>query len=173
LVTYLRPAVKFMVASGTGMFEGQVNDDNSEIKGSWIQDGQSTPASIKPADYESEHAVDALQNYSFESQQDLQGHWRGSWIVPFGNVKVTIRCALDIAKLPDGSYLALLANIDQFGYDAPIPVNDFHYGQGNLRMGWKWAGGKYEGRLKDGKLVGTWFQGGGGFPLEFERSGAT
>jgi RNA polymerase sigma factor (sigma-70 family) len=173
LVTYQRPSIKFMVASGTGMFEGQVNNDNSEIKGSWIQDGQSTPASIKRADYESEHALETLQNYSFASQEELQGHWRGSWIVPFGDVKVTIRCALDIAKLPDGSYLALLANIDQFGYDAPIAATDFHYEQRKVRMGWKWAGGKYEGRLKDGKLIGTWFQGGGGFPLVFERSGAT
>jgi hypothetical protein len=38
-------------------------------------------------------------------------------------------------------------------------------------MEWKWADNtRYEGKLKNGKLVGTWFEGGGGFPLVFERS---
>jgi hypothetical protein len=162
-----------VVASGTGMFEGEINDANSEITGDWIQDGLSTPASIKRADYEAEHALDTHRSYSFESKDDLQGHWKGSWIVPFGDIRVTIRCALDIAKLPDGSYVALLASLDQFGNDAPIPASDFQYDGPNVRMGWKWTEGKYEGRLKDGKLVGTWFQGGGGFPLVFKRSGQT
>jgi len=150
-----------------------VDDANAEITGFWIQDGQSTPAFVKRADYQADHALDSLQSYSFQSKQDLQGHWKGSWIVPFGNQKVTIRYALDIAKLPDGTYSAALANMDQFGYDAPIPASDFYYERPNVRMGWKWAGGKYEGTLKDGKLIGTWFQSGGGFPLVFERIGPT
>jgi RNA polymerase sigma factor (sigma-70 family) len=168
-VTYQRPAVTFMLASGGGMFEGEIDDANSEILGSWIQDGQSTRAFVKRADYQADHAQDSLRSYAFESKDGLQGHWKGSWIVPFGELKVTIRYALDIAKMPDGSYSAMLANLDQFGNDAPIPANDFHYEQRNVRMAWKWAGGKYEGRLKNGKLVGTWFQNGGGFPLVFER----
>lgn len=155
------------------MFEGEINDANSEIIGSWIQDGQFTPAFVKRAEYAAEHAQDGLRSYAFESQQDLQGHWRGSWIVPFGKLKVTIRYALDIAKLPDGSYSAMLANIDQFGSDAPIPANDFHFDPPSVRIGLKWTEGKYEGRLINGKLVGTWLQNGGGFPLVFERSGKT
>jgi hypothetical protein len=141
--------------------------------GSWIQDGQYTRAFVKRADYAAEHAQDSLRSYAFASQEDLQGHWKGSWIVPFGNIKATIRYALDIAKLPDGSYSATLANIDQFGYDAPIPATDFHFNGPNLRVSWKWAEGNYEGRLIKSKLVGTWFQNGGGFPLVFERSGPT
>jgi hypothetical protein len=40
-----------------------------------------------------------------------------------------------------------------------------------LRLEWKWTGGAFEGKLQNGKLAGTWYQGGGGFPLVFERSG--
>lgn len=173
LVTYQRPTIKGMVASGSGMFQGEITTDNSEISGSWIQNGQSTPASIKRADYEMEHAQDALGTYSFESQDDLQGHWKGAWIVSFGKVRVSIRLALDIAKLPDGAYSATLVHLDQFPNDAPIPASDFHYKRPSVRMGWKWVDGRYEGKLKDGKIKGTWFQGGGGFPLVFERSGPT
>jgi hypothetical protein len=89
--------------------------------------------------------------------------------VTLAKVKATIRFALDIAKLPDGSYWAALTNIDEFGRDAPMPTSDFQFEPPRLRMQWKWAGGSYEGRLENGKLVGTWFQGGGGFPLVFER----
>jgi hypothetical protein len=87
----------------------------------------------------------------------------------FANVKVNIRFALDIAKLPDGTYSAALANIDEFNYDAPMPASDFQYSPPQVHMKWKWADGAYEGKLENGKLTGTWWQGGGGFPLVFER----
>ncbi len=52
----------------------------------------------------------------------------------------------------------------------PIPTSDFQYSPPDVHMEWKWAGGAFEGNLKNGKLTGTWLQGGGGFPLVFERS---
>jgi hypothetical protein len=111
--------------------------------------------------------MDAEKDYSFSSKNDLQGHWRGSW----GIWKVKIRLALDIAKLPDGSYSATIANLDQFGNDAPIPTSDFEYSPPNVQMEWKWAGWAYQGRLKEGRLVGAWLQGGDSFPLAFKRTG--
>ena len=90
-----------------------------------------------------------------------------------GKAKATIRLALDIAKLPDGSYFAVLSNIDEFGHDAPIPTSNFQYSPPNLKMKWKWADNTaFDGKLENGKLTGTWFEGGGGFPLVFERSGS-
>jgi RNA polymerase sigma factor (sigma-70 family) len=169
-VVYSRPNVRLVVGTGTGVFEGDINDVNTEIWGTWTQGGQSIPATLKRADYQADHAQDAAKDYSFNSKNDLQGHWKGSWVVTIANVKATIRFALDLAKLPDGSYSAALANIDEFGYDSPIPASEFHYDPPNLRMKWKWAETRYEGSLENGKLVGTWFQGGGGFSLVFERS---
>jgi hypothetical protein len=171
LVTYSRPAVKLAVATGGGMFQGKINSANTEISGSWIEGGQSSSVIVKRADYQAEHAGDSGKNYAFTSGNDLQGHWKGTWILPFGKVRVKMRLALDIAKLPDGSFSATVANIDQFGRDDPIPTSSFQYGPKGLRMAWQWAGVRYEGKLKNGKLTGTWFQGGGGFPLVFERGG--
>jgi len=170
-VSYDPPAVKLVLASGGGMFQGEINSARTELTGSWIQDGQSTPATVKRADYQAEQALDTDKDYTFISGNDLQGHWRGSWVATIAKTKVTIRLALDIARLPDGSYSATFANLDQFGNDDPIPTSAFRFEPPNLHLEWKWAGGAYEGKLKNGKLIGTWLQGGGSFPLVFERSG--
>jgi hypothetical protein len=164
-VTYNWPTVKLAVASGAGMFEGEINNAKTEMAGLWIQGGQSTPVTVERADYQAEHAHDADKDYSFASENDLQGHWKGSWEI----WKVKIRLALDIAKLPDGTFSATIANLDQFGNDDPVPASNFEYRASDLRLKWKWADGAYEGKLENGKLVGTWLQGGGGFPLVFER----
>ena len=111
----------------------------------------------------------ALGDFSYTSQDDLQGHWKGTWIAPIGKFKVPIRLALDVAKQPDGSFTATLANIDQFGAEAPVPTSAFEYSPPQLHMKWKWAGWGYDGKLENGKITGTWSEGGGGFSLVFER----
>lgn len=177
-VVYNLPTVKLVVATGAGMFEGKINSTNTEISGAFTQGGQSSPAFFRRANYQAEHAQDAVKDYSHTSENDLQGHWTGTWILSFAKVMVNMRFALDIAKLPDGTFSAELADIDEFGHDAPILASDFQYSPGGLRVEWKWPGGAFdgdgifEGNLKNGKITGTWSQGGGGFPLVFERSDA-
>ncbi|HEV7924195.1 MAG TPA: sigma-70 family RNA polymerase sigma factor [Verrucomicrobiae bacterium] len=168
-VIYNRPLVKLMLASGAGAFQGSVNSSDMEIVGSWTQGGQSVPSVVKRADYLAEHAQDADKVYAFNSQNDLQGHWKGSWVVTLAGTKASIRLALDIAKLSDGSYAAALCNVDDLGKDDPISTSDFRYNPPDVRMEWKWKGGAYEGKLQGGKIVGIWSQSGGGFPLVFER----
>jgi hypothetical protein len=170
-VVYSGPRVKLMPATGTGMFEGTLNQAHTEMAGVFTQGGQSMPATLKRADYQAEHTPESFKDYSFRSRNELVGHWRGTWEVTFGNTRVPIRMALHVAKLPDGAYAAGLSNLDEFGHEDPVPPSEFHYELATVRMGWKWAGDtRYEGRLQDGKLVGTWYQGGGGFPLVFERT---
>lgn len=171
-VTYNRPMVEISTAEGSAKFQGTINSDHTEISGTVTQAGQSVPVTLKRADYTAEHAHDADKDYSFASANDLQGHWKGSWDVTIAKTKATIRMALDVAKLPDGSYSAAVANIDEFGKDAPIPASVLQYQLGKLHLEWKATGTAYDGMLFDGKLVGTWSQGGGGFALVFERSGS-
>src|SRR5262245_38289254 len=169
LVTYDRPDVSLTLASGAGTFRGRIDPASTEIVGTWIQDGQSRPAFARRADYQAEHAGDADKDYSFVSKNDLQGHWKGNWDIIFVKTPVRIRFELAIAKLPDGTYSATLANIDQFGNEDPIPPSDFQFQAPNVRMEWKWAQCAFEGKLKDGKLVGSWLQGGGRTPIVFDR----
>jgi RNA polymerase sigma factor (sigma-70 family) len=169
MVSYNRPLVKLTLASGAGIFQGAVNSNDTGIIGSWTQGGQSVPAIVGRADYHAEHAQDADKSYSSISGKDLQGHWRGSWVVTLAGTKATIRLALNIARLPGGSYAATLSDPDDFEKNDPVPTSDFHYAPPQVRMEWKPKGGAYEGKLSEGKLVGTWFQAGAGFPLIFDR----
>lgn len=168
-VEYNRPTVKVALLSGAGMFKGALSADNSTITGSWIQAGQATPATIRRADYAAEMAQQDGASYAHSSANDLPGHWKGSWVVPIAKTRTPIRLALDIATMPDGSYLATVANVDQFGSEDPIPASAFQFNPPRVTVEWKWAGTKFEGTLAKGKLSGTWYEGGGGFPLVFQR----
>lgn len=169
IVSYSPPLVKIKPADDGGMFSGQLNDSGTEIPGSWTQGGQSLPAVVRRVDYQARHAHDTDKDYSFTSENDLQGHWKGTWTVTIGTTTVDIRYGLDIAKLPDGSYSAALASLDQFGAEAPVPTSDFEFSRPHLHMEWKWSGEAYDGKLKNGRIVGTWAESGGGWPLVFER----
>lgn len=168
-VEYHPPTVKMFVATGAGMFQGRINSAGSEISGVWIQGGGSTPAILKRADYSAElSAQNVRTNYTFSSPTELQGHWKGTWIAVFGKITVPIRLALDIAKLPDGTFSADITSLDQFPNDGPTPA-EIQYSSPDLQVTLKKIGGSFQGKLENGKLVGTWLQGGGGFALTFER----
>lgn len=168
-VSYNRPNVTVAVATGGGRFAGTINDAKTEIVGTWSQNGASIPATIRRADYQAEHALDAEKDFSFRSSLDLQGHWKGTWMQRFPTVTVPIRYELDIAKLPDGSYSAALVDLDGFLNRAPIPPSSFEYSPPNLKLKWNEVGGAYKAKLKNGTLIGMWEQNGGGFPLVMKR----
>jgi hypothetical protein len=168
-VVYKRPTVKLVLATRNGMFQGEINTDNTELKGSWVQGGQSTPATFMRGDYQAEHAQDALKDYSFRSENDLQGHWEAAFILRETPVTCPVRLALDIAKLPDGTYSTTVASIYHLGNNGPRPTSEFRYSPPNLHMAWKWMQDRFEGELKSGKIAGTWIAGGAEFPLVFER----
>ncbi|MGO8700212.1 MAG: RNA polymerase sigma factor [Limisphaerales bacterium] len=163
------PEVKLAAACGIGAFQGQISDDHTRIVGTWTQDGKPLPAALKRADYAAELARENARDFSFDSAEDLQGHWKGSWVVEIAKTKATIRFGLDIAKLPDGAYAAELRNLDEFPHDGPRPAADFQHLAPRVRMAWTASGGSFNGELRNGKIEGTWWQGGGGFPLVFER----
>jgi hypothetical protein len=169
-LSYQRPEIKFTDAPGHGLFQGSLRSNATEIIGSWTTHGETAPAFLKRADYAAEHALDASRDYTFRSQSDLQGHWKGAWVVTIGQSKASIRMALDIARMPDGSYYTTGSRIDILGNGGPVPASDFQFDQSSVRIEWKWMGWAYEGSLQNGKLRGRWMQGGGAFPLVFERA---
>jgi hypothetical protein len=169
-VTVDQGNIKLALNSNNGMLSLVMDGSGQEMSGSWIQGGQSTPAIFKRANYEDELAQRNEEDFSYSSPSDLPGHWKGSWNIPLGKTKITIPMELDIAKMPDGTYSVAIANLEQLGNNHPIPASSFEYSQPNLHAEWKWAGGTYDGRLENGKIVGTWSEGGGRFALVFERT---
>ncbi|HTV42500.1 MAG TPA: sigma-70 family RNA polymerase sigma factor [Candidatus Sulfotelmatobacter sp.] len=168
-VTVRDGTIKLALNSNAGMFRGALDSSGQELTGSWIQGGKSFTATFKRANYLAELERLEEEDFSYTSPSDLQGHWKGTWDWVIGTTTIKMRFELDIAKMPDGTYSATLASPDQFGNDKPMPASSFEYSPPNVHGEWKWAGGVYDGQLKDGKIVGTWQEGGGGFSLVFER----
>jgi RNA polymerase sigma factor (sigma-70 family) len=170
-VTVNQGNIKLVLNSHSGMLRLALDGSGQELSGSYVQNGQPLPAFFKRANYLTDLAQQEEADFSSSSPADLPGHWIGSWDVILGNTKVNIPMKLDIAKMPDGTYSAAIANLEQLGNDSPTPASRFEYLPPNLHAEWKWSGNtKYDGKLENGKIVGTWSEGGGGFPLVFERT---
>jgi hypothetical protein len=171
-VSYHRPNLEISVATGTGMFEGEIDQALTEISGWWTLDGESVPAQLRRADYSLERAKEVRVDFSSSANSDLAGHWKGTWYWPGpeGKLHVPIRLALDIGKLPDGSHVAALSNTDEFGYEAFVPASQFDDSPSEVHIEWKSRDVAFQGLLEHGKLTGSWLQGGGSFPLVFERT---
>lgn len=168
--------VKFDSDVGDGLFQGAMNDDGTKMIGSFTQGGHSVPARFNRTDYRAKRSLDDEKDYSFTSPDDLQGHWKGSWVMTTAKTKTKpiLHLALDIAKMPDGSYSASLTCLDLFANSGPVPTTNFKYHQPKVRLEWKWWKRVYQGTLKNGKLVGIltlkgpkWTR---TFPLTFERA---
>jgi hypothetical protein len=174
-VSYHPPNLEVSVATGTGMFEGEINQARTAISGWWTLDGESVPGQLQRSNYSVERAKEACVDFSSSSNADLSGHWKGTWFWPGpdGKLHVPIRLALDIGKRPDGSYVAALANVDQFGYEAFVPASYLEYTPPEVHLKWKLTDVAFHGALEHGRLTGSWLQGGGSFPLLFERMSAS
>jgi RNA polymerase sigma factor (sigma-70 family) len=164
-VNYHRPNLQLMLTTRSGMLQGQMNGDSTEITGSWMEGGQTVSANFKRADYEDDHAQDSFKDYSFHSGGDLQGHWEGGFLM----LEKPVKFDLEIAKMPDGTFSATVASIYQLGNDGPRPASDFQYAAPNLQIAWKWMNDRFVGQLKNGKLTGTWINGSKKWPVVFER----
>lgn len=172
-VSWNRPAVKLTLMTGSGMVEGTLNSSGTEIVGNWIQGGKATPTTLKRADREAELALEARKNYAFTSPTDLQGHWKANMDVgPLLGIKAKTAMALDIARLPDGSFSSGLGFLDpdfQLLMPEPFRATSVKHSPPNVVLVWRGIGCVFRGELKDGKLSGNLRQGGVSMPLIFER----
>ena len=165
-VSYDPPNVKLPVMTGSGMFEGRLNGNDTEMDGDWIEGGQHFPMTFKRADWQAEQAWEAQKYYSHAGPNALPGHWKG--ILNANGSKLQL--AFDVAKLPDGTYSCSMTSLGQGGGE--IPASTTQYFPPNLRLEWNAIGGSFNGKLENGKLSGAWRQGGGAVPLVLERNGA-
>jgi hypothetical protein len=82
---------------------------------------------------------------------------------------------VDIAQMPDGTFFASLDNPDELSKG--VVASSVLYSPPRVRVEWRGIGARFEGRVKNGKLSGTWYGGGQGSlgspsPMVFERSGS-
>lgn len=145
-----------------GEFNARFDRSAGQLSGTWMQFGQTNPASFIRADGQAEPPAEA---FVVDNPSDLQGHWRGMVQMP----GVGLHLAFHIAKLPDGSVSATLDE-PEMGQNK-IPCSTVEYTRPHVSIMWQGVGGVFNGRLEDGKLRGTWRQYGKVHPLTLSRSG--
>lgn len=166
--TYDKPTVHLEAGAIGGEFEGTINSDHTEITGTWSQAGTVTPLTVQRADLNQERANEAASNagkdFSYSDPNDLTGHWKGALDVQ----GLKLHLALHVAKLSNGRLEGTLDSIDQGASD--IPANKVRFTSPNVHMEWETIAGSYDGKIKNGKITGTWKQMGKSMPLVFARS---
>jgi len=167
-VTYQAPTVKVEFGGIGIVFAGKLDGTDRELTGNLLQAGTSTPLTLERARPEtaslSDAAIESQKDYSYTSPNDLSGHWQGTLV--FKGLK--LRSALNIARLPDGKFSCTMISLDQGG--GTIPASTVQYAPPNVRLEWPTIGGSFNAKLENGKISGTWRQGGQIIPLVFERS---
>jgi RNA polymerase sigma factor (sigma-70 family) len=167
-VTYQAPTVKVEFGGIGIVFVVKLDGTDRELTGNLLQAGTSTPLTLERARPEtaslSDAAIESQKDYSYTSPNDLPGHWQGT--LDFKGLK--LRSALNIARLPDGKFSCTMISLDQGG--GAIPASTVQYAPPNVRLEWPTIGGSYNAKLENGKISGTWRQGGQVIPLVFERS---
>ncbi|MGA3284405.1 MAG: sigma-70 family RNA polymerase sigma factor [Verrucomicrobiota bacterium] len=175
LVTYRQPEIK-LVLNGTGSsFEGNL-ENGSTISGTWTFGlGWSFPMTFKSVDPHVAATEDMKKSYGYTYPDELQGHWKGIVAVDRNGNKVKLHLAVDIARMPDGSFSSSLDSPDELSKG--VVASSVQFSPPRVRVEWIAIGARFEGKLKDGKLSGTWHTGGQGPPgspalMVFERSGS-
>jgi fermentation-respiration switch protein FrsA (DUF1100 family) len=149
--------LSFTSAAIHGSYDGDVNKEFTEIKGTW---SQGTPL---PLDF-TRAVKQAKTEHKAVKPSDIDGTWAGS--LDTGSVK--LRIVFHITNTEDG----LTATMDSPDQGATgIPVTSISRDGSSLKIELKQADGVFEGKL-DEKLTtidGTWTQGGGSAPLVVKR----
>src|SRR5688572_18069129 len=97
---------------------------------------------------------------------EVVGDWTGALALPGGQ---SLRLAFHVSRTADGGLSATMDSPDQGAFRIPAEVS---LQGGRLLLNVPSARGRFEGALRaDGKLAGSWVQG-GSLPLELERGNA-
>lgn len=161
-VTYQDSVLKAEFAGMNGAFEGRVGAQ--EIVGVWKQGGLSLPLTLQRFDEAKQKQEESGKSYYYTSANDLPGHWKGT----LDGEKIKLNLVLHIANSPDDSLSAMMDSPDQGA--TGIQATSIQHTAPKVRIEWKGMGAVFEGTLKNGKLTGSWRQGGATFPLVLSRT---
>jgi RNA polymerase sigma factor (sigma-70 family) len=174
-VVYEPPAVKLVLTTKSGMFEGELDKDTREMVGHWVQGRQATPMTLRRLDRRPPPPDE--QDFVHAKADDLQGHWKTTVdLGPLLATTGTVVLALNVARLPNGTFAAALHGIDYdalfMGANVPsdVPATTIRFSPPEVTLAWNPSMGfRFEGRVQNGKLFGMARYGDVSLPLVFER----
>jgi hypothetical protein len=166
LLTYSKPDVHFEMTAINAAYQGNLNDRDDQMTGTWTQMGKKMPLTFRRAQTNDQAVAEAQMDFGQGNPNQVQGHWKGALSVS----KTELHIVFHIASMPDGSYSATMDSPDQGASGIPATAVEFTYP--NLRMEWSGFDGVFTAKLDNGRLSGTWRQGKVSLPLKLEREKA-
>ena len=165
VILYNKPALRLELDGLGALYEGDLNNDGSELAGKWTQRDRSLPLTFKRYDPATEPKA-AEKSYAVREGADLQGTWNGTLEV----AGVKLRLALKISEGADGTLNGAMDSLDQGAKD--LPVTSMTFATPKLRVELRGLGASYEGTLDkaEHKLTGHWAQLGRTNALNFQRN---
>ncbi len=176
-VEYEPPAVKLVLTTKSGKFEGLLDKNTRSLAGHWVQGGGATPMTLRRVDRP--EPAPAERDFVPNGPDDLAGHWTGTAdLGPLAPRDGKIDVALHIARLPSGGFRASLHAVDYDAFFLPtnlpadVPTTMLRYTPPDLKLTWSGlAGSTFDGRLSGGKLTGTARYANLSLPLVLQRTG--
>jgi hypothetical protein len=155
-------SVSFSLADAPGAptFQGLLSDDGKELKGQFSASNGNLSTSMK---WVSEPNV-RLPVKSTPIGGEFEGDWVGTLSAPDGR---QLRLRVTLTNEPE-SATGTLAILDQGWPD--LPLNGIVQQGSKISFELKAGGGRYNGQLKDGCLVGEWSQEGRVLPMTLKRT---
>lgn len=151
-VAFVDDKLSFEVTKLSGGFAGTLK--RGVLEGEWAQEGQKLPLSLKP--YEK-------PTLTKEDIETLRGEWTGS--LKASGLAVTI--VLRFTTGPDGALRGVMDVPEQGAKE--LAGSDIRLDDGQFHFWVQLAQAAIDGTLKDGQIVGQWYQMGNSSPLTLKK----
>ncbi len=155
--------LEFESAAIDGSYSGNINEEYTQIKGTWKQRGMSHSLDLTRGDAMEKPSGPASFN------EKIPGQWAGT--LTAGPSK--LRIIFEFIKDESGNLTAKMQSPDQS--ENWIPVSKIELNANNIHMEVGAIGGAYDGNFRDdfSELSGVWKQAGQSFPLKLNPARGT
>lgn len=167
-VLFNSPDVRIEIDPFQTAFNGQLNEDLSEMKGGFEEGPGGRPVAIVFKRVTTEDAPEPEKIFTFAEGEarDIRGHWKGK-VEAMPGMKLTF--GLNIGKIPDGSFRATLDVLEQAAKN--IPASGVNVNGNSAEIKWEALQINFKGALSEDRnqLEGEWKQRGKAEKVTFAR----
>jgi hypothetical protein len=167
-VLYNYPSVRFEIDQFETAFNGNLNQDGTEIAGEFEQGPSGKPVKVTFKSFKPSDIPEPEKVYTFAAGEpwDIRGYWKATLEAMPG---MSLRVGLKIGRLPDRTFSAAMDVFDHGAADVPATSVSFTNSTGKLE--WQPFQIVFNAKLsEDGKqLSGDWKQGPRATKVNFDR----
>ena len=167
-ILFNSPDVRIEVDQFQTAYNGKLSDDLNEITGEFEEGpgGRPMPVAFKRSTRPEEPEPERVFTFKPGEPRDIRGHWK-TLIEPMPGMNITL--ALNIGRIPDGSFKANLDVLERGAKD--IPASSATMSDKDVEIKWDALQISFNGKLNDdaSRIEGEWKERGRPIPTTFAR----